>query len=340
MPVPLIRDLRLQAPSVCRLASKTVLLLVLFVGLDRSLGWMLRTGLDRYYGLNEPAAVLCVGHSHTVLGVDKVYLEQALGLPVAKFAVEGANAADRLMMIQYYFTRQPKSLRAVVYDVDAHTFTGAGLSSSSYQLLFPFIDDPEMRRYLKQNCASRTEYVLRRLLCTTRYNELTISLAMRGYLKKWTNFKFGKYNIEAIRQQIREGRFRRIAFDKDSINLFEKTTSFVSSHGCTMFLAYIPTIDVFNGAEPEKFQHSVEMLDHYAATSPTIVFLDYNREYQSRHDLFFDSIHLNRDGQKEVTARLAQDLKRFLSNGGLAGVVDHKHSDPNNSLKTVNSLKQ
>jgi len=319
MTCPLLSDLRDQRSGCLRLIGKLTLLAVLFLALDRGAGHVLRVGLDRYYGLDQPAVVLCVGHSHTVLGIDKVYLERELGVPVAKFAVEGANTADRLMMIRYYFTRQPKSVRAVVYDVDAHTFTGAGLSSSSYQLLFPFIDDPEMRAYIKGNCASRREYILRRLLCTPRYDELMLSLSIRGYLRKWTSYKFGKVDVAALGRQICEGRFRRIGFDRDNIDQFENTLSFVRSNHCTLFETYIPTIDVFNRAEPDKFQRSMEMLSNYAGTNSSIVFLNYNAVFQDRHDLFRDPIHLNRDGQREVSARLAGDLKRYLGQIAVIG---------------------
>ncbi|MCY2924828.1 MAG: hypothetical protein NT031_05215, partial [Planctomycetota bacterium] len=285
----------------------------LFLAADRLLGAFLRAGLDRYYGLDEPAAVLCVGHSHMVLGIDKVALEKTLGVPVAKFAVEGANTADRLEMIRYYFRRHPKSVRAVVYAVDAHTFTSAGLSSASYRLLFPFIDDPGIRAYVKRNCGSRTEYWLRVLLCAPRYNELTITLSFRGILHKWTNFKFGQVNAERLAAQVREGRFRRIGFDPDNLRLFDDTANFVGSHEATFCLAYIPTIDIFNQAEPDKFSRSMDLLRSYAATNSSVRFLDYNREIQGRHELFYDPIHLNRPGQKVVTERLAEDLRAFLT---------------------------
>jgi hypothetical protein len=215
-------------------------------------------------------------------------------------------------MIRYYFSRQPRSVRAVIYDVDAHTFTDSGLSSSSYQLLFPFIDDPQVRAYIKRNCAARTVYLLRCLFCTTRYNELTFSLAIRGYFKMWTNFKYGRIDVAHLSQQIREGRFRRIGFDQDSIDLFRTTAEFVSAQGATFFPTYIPTIDVFNQAEPEKFERSMELLNSLTATNSGVVLLNYNASLQTRHELFFDPIHLNRDGQKEVTSRIAKDLKRFL----------------------------
>lgn len=315
--IPLVQDLGTQAPLVRRFLVKAILLLVVFLCLDRVLGWLLRTGLDRYYGLNAPATVLCVGHSHTVLGIDKVMLEEKLGIPIAKFSVEGANTADRLMMIRYFFARHPNSVRAVIYDVDAHTFTASGLSSSSYELLFPFIDDPEIRAYLKQNCSSSTRYLLCRLLCAPRYNEMLLSFAARGYLKNWSNFKQGTIDPRRLGQFLGQGRMRRIEFDPDNLRQFVNTLNFVRDRGCTLFLVYIPTLDLLNQAEPEKFARAMDIFAQCTATNSRVAFLDYNKELQSRHELFYDPIHMNRLGQQEVTERLAMDLKPFLGNGEL-----------------------
>ncbi len=305
-------DLRAQAAPVRRWLIKAVALLFLLILADRLLGLILIGGLDRYYGLNTPAAVLCVGHSHTVLGIDRVSLERALGVPVAKFAVEGANTADRLEMIRYYFRRQPAAVKAVVYDVDAHTFTSAGLSSASYQLLYPFIGDPEIRAYVRRHCSSASEYWVRRLVCLTRYNELTIWLSLRGYLRKWDNLKFGQVDVPRLQEAVRQGRFRKIAFDADNLALFQKTAGFVSAQGGTLFLLYVPTIDVVNRAEPEKFASSMFIFRDFSATNANVVFLDYNHEFESQHELFFDPIHLNPQGQAAVTQRLGRDLSSWF----------------------------
>lgn len=308
----LLTDLSIQRRSLKRFLGKSLLLIALFLTLDRLAGWFFLRGLEHYYGLDVPAQVLCVGHSHTVLGIDKVALEHALGVPVAKFAVEGANTTDRLLMVQHYFKCQPASVRAVVYDVDAHSFTSSGLSSGSYQLLFPFIDDPDIREYIRRNCASRTEYVLRRLFCTPRYQELTLSFVARGYLNKWSNFKFGHVNPEVVRRQIQEGQFRRIDFDRDNLSQFARMVDFVTHHHTRLYLAYIPTLDILNQAEPDKFRRSLSVFTSFASTNSDIVFLNYNPQFEARHELFFDPLHLNRDGQREFTKQLVRDLEPAL----------------------------
>lgn len=315
MSIPLFEDLRSQAGLARRLVGKTLLFLALFWCLDRGTGWALFRGLERYYGMDVPAQVLCVGHSQVVLGIDKVALESALGVPVAKFAIEGANTADRDMMIRYYLRRQPGSVRTIVYGVDAHTFTGSGLSSSSYRLLFPFIGDDEVRGFIRRNCASRFEFLLRVALCSPRYNELTISLAVRGWLHNWANYKPGKVNIDVLRQQIQEGRFRRIALDKENIREFMGIVESVTGRGTQLLLVYIPTVDVFNRAEPQKFDKVIAFFTELASKNRGVAFLNYNPRFEARHELFRDRIHLNRAGQREVTAQLASDMKEFCLAG-------------------------
>jgi lysophospholipase L1-like esterase len=76
-------------------------------------------------------------------------------------------------------------------------------------------------------------------------------------------------------------------------------------------LVLFPTIDIYNAAEPAKYDEAIRRLERYAADSPRVEFLNYNPEYASRHELFYDHIHLNPAGQREVTQRLARDLRKW-----------------------------
>ncbi len=283
------------------------------ISIDQIISLVCRRGLDDYYDLAEPAKILCVGHSQTVLGIDKVRLENEMGMPVAKFALEGANTADRLAMIRYYFARQPHSVKVVIYDVSAFTFTSEGLSSNSYRLLFPFLENAEVREFVHQNCHSWSEYWLRVLFCTPRYNENSLALAARGYLGYWANLKMGTVDLERLRNDISHGQFRHIEFDQANLKVFEETIAFVREHGIPIVLVNMPTVDLLNQAEPEKYRMAVEKLRGFSARDKGVIYLDYNRDYQHQHSLFYDSIHLNADGQKVVTEHLVTDLKRILN---------------------------
>lgn len=288
------------------------LFLVLFLTFDRIIDCFLKHGLEKYYGLEIPAKVLLIGHSHTVLGVDKKGLENELGVPVAKFAVEGANTADRLQMIQHYVFVQSNSVRVVVYDVDAHTFTATGLSSSSFRLFMPFMDSPVILDYVRKSFAGSMEFWVRRFVHCSRYGDLLISLSVRGYLGNWTNLKRGQLDILSLRKEVGKGRFRRIEFNQAVVSEFDTTLKFLRSRGIKVVLAYIPTMDIFNQAEPVLHNEALDRFRRYAAADPGIVFLDYNRDYEGRHDYFFDAIHMNANGQRVVTFRLGKDLKPLI----------------------------
>jgi hypothetical protein len=284
--------------------------------LDRVLGHLLLTGLHKYYGLNEPCEVLFIGHSHTVLGVDKVALEKSLGINVAKFAVEGASAADRLVMLRYFLSQQRNTVKVVVYDVDAHTFTGEGLSSNSYQLLFPFMDQPDVSAFVRRHCGSFHEFIVRKWFRTPRFNELTLNAAVRGHLGRWDNLKRGVIDVATLQRRIDMGRFRRIQLDDTRARLFDEAAQVARENGALFVMAYIPTIDVFNRAEPEKFAEMMRRFQSWAERDAGILFWDYNRDMESRHELFFDEVHLNPAGRRVLSERLSADLKRVLAPDG------------------------
>lgn len=278
---------------------------------DRATDALLWHGLARYWGLDRPAAVLCVGHSRTVLGIDDEYLEQRLGVPVAKYAVNGANIADRYAMIRHYFDLHPDSVKVVVYDVSAFTFSDRGLSSNSYKLLYPCMRDPAILQHIRANAASRDEVLWRRVFHALRYDEVTVSLAARGLKGLRANLKEGTVDLANVRETVRLGQARKMEIDPQSVELFSQTLAFIRSRGVKVVLVYIPTLDVLSDSDRTQHDHMIDMLRGYADGRGT-VFIDYNRDYESRHDLFFDPIHMNGKGREVISHRLGDDLANIL----------------------------
>ena len=309
--IPLVQDVAQQRKRLAALLARVVVLLLLFTSVDRMAAGFLVRGLKRSYGLDVPSQVLCIGHSHTALGIDRIALEQQLGVPVSKYARNGANIADRLSMIKHYLEEQPTSVKVVVYDVDAHTFTGKGLSLNSYTLFYPFMDSPSVDAYVRQH-ACYSEYWLRRVLQLPRFDLETCNASLRGWLGVSTNLKRGKVDSDRLKKEIATGAIRRISFDEESLASFEETLRFVSGKGIYIVLLYIPTIDLYNEAEPEQFERAVQLLQYYSTIYDGIAFLNYNPVFSHRHELFYDCMHLNPQGQKLVTEKLAHDLKSIL----------------------------
>jgi len=110
-------------PAVRRFLARAALFVAILLLLDYALGAVLTYGLKRYFGIHGNAPVLCVGHSRMVLGTDAEILEQALGVPVAKYTIRGANAADRFAMIRHFLTEH-LDVRVILYDVESTSFYG------------------------------------------------------------------------------------------------------------------------------------------------------------------------------------------------------------------------
>lgn len=291
--------------------GKALLFCLLIFASDRGLSALLTLGLNDYFGLDKPAQVLCVGHSHTMLGIDGELLEKELGVPVAKFAVNGANVSDRLAMLKHYFEVDRPNIKVVVYDVDDHIFNNDGLSSNSYRLFFPFMDSDNMRDYIA-GFADDDELMTRRSLKTLRFNGITFSLALRGLLGVHQSVKAGVVNVEEVKRAVDEGRATPIVMSDTNLRLLEETIGFLHKKDVAVVFAYIPTIDLLNHVEENMHRDIVKCFEKLA-TEQGVFFHNYNRKYESRHELFYDMTHLNSTGQGVITKELLSDVSILLN---------------------------
>ncbi|MGC9976066.1 MAG: hypothetical protein ABSC57_05040 [Syntrophales bacterium] len=286
---------------------KATVFVILLVGLDLMIGSILEKGLRQYFGMDGKVDILCIGHSRTVLGIDGEMLARGTGLKVAKYAVNGANIVDRYAMIRQFLSEHPE-VRLIVYDVEASTFSGDGLSSNSYQLFFPFMDNPEMRAYLESQTQSRTDLLLKRMIRTSRFDEITFSLAMRGLFGMNENLKYGRFDEDRAKRWIEKGKNRPVKIDPKSYHAFLSTIDFVKSRGVAMLLVDMPTVNLLNQVEWPESEKVRDTFRHLKGQYPNIDYCNLSTVYQGNYEMFYDMLHLNAEGQKIVTARLAEKV--------------------------------
>lgn len=294
-----------------RYIIKAAIIALFFVVGDFGVFYALKAGMDRYYGLNRPARILCVGHSHTVLGIDARRMEKELGVPVAKYATAGANTLDRMWMIRHFLDKQP-SVKTVIYDVDSRLFDSEGLSSASYTLFLPYIDDPAMAEYLRQ-AATWQETVTAKLFHTTRFRDQTINIALRGLLGRVENKKTTRIRIEDYRPRLDKEKAAKIRINPESRRCFLDTIDFLTDRNINVILLHLPTIDLLDEMDPAGQETVLSIFRELADKNSRVRLLDYNRDYRQRHDLFYDLRHLNGKGNKLVTGRLITALRDFGS---------------------------
>ena len=289
-------------------AVRLGLFLTLLVAVDHLVAAALLWGLRRYYGMDRPARILCVGHSRTVLGVDTARLSAALGQPVAKYAMDGVNTYDRGVMVRHFLRMHPE-VRLVLYDVESTSFTTAKLSENSYRLLLPFLEDPDIRVHVRRQCGSLPRYWAWNVLRTSRYDEATVNRAVRGWFRYDENLKRGTFDAERLRQRIAAGYSQPVRVDADNKAAFEATLEFIREKGCCVVLWHPPTVDLLDDIDHDAREAVRSYFRGMAERHPGVAYLEYVKPYRSAHDLFYDALHVNPKGREVVTSRLAQDIR-------------------------------
>lgn len=292
-----------------------LLIVALFFLCDFVVERVMKHGVDEMYGLNQYADVLLVGHSHLMLATDKQQMERDLGMKVSKYTREGVNVSDRKMMIQQYLdSGYADSLKVVLYGVDLCTFTGEGLSANSYKLFYPFMDDKKIGEYIYEQGGAQ-DYWMHKLVRVTRFSDDALkNAALRGWLHNWSNYKSGTIDVEAYKKVLENGGERHIQMNPELIEEFKETMDMLTSLGVRIILVNTPTLDLLNSYEPDKYQMMVGWFQQYADEQPLVEYWDFNPEYSHRHELFYDRIHLNVQGQQVISPLIAERVERLMFN--------------------------
>ncbi len=290
---------------------KLFLFFLLLIAADRIIGFILERGIYSYFGLNEKVDYLVIGSSPAVLAIDKDNVEKNLNVKMAIYAMQGATTEDRLVLLKHFFSINKSNLKLILYELTPHVFTSEGLSQNSHHLLFPFLDSPIIKSYVQTKCKTKSEFYLRVLFHTSRYNDSTLNFAFRGLLNKHSNLKFGEINVETMRKNIQSNNYRKIAFESDCINTFQKTIEYIRSKHVKCIYVFFPTVDILNEAEPEKWLKIKKVVSSYIAPDNVNYLVDYNPQFDKKYNYFFDHLHLNREGQKVFSRILINDLQKI-----------------------------
>ena len=126
--------------SVMRSIAKIIIGGIILICADIAGHLFLKENCEKGFGIKSYSDVLMVGHSHLNMSVDKSVLSDSIGLSVAKYYRSGVDIhARRLMANQYLESKYADSLKAVIFCVDASTFTAEGLTKRDLKSLFGFM---------------------------------------------------------------------------------------------------------------------------------------------------------------------------------------------------------
>ena len=263
-------------------------------------------GLKQYYCL-WPADILIIGHSMSEMAIDRDLLEKQTGHSTAKYCMNGTSIPDRLIMIRHYIESTGHKPKVILYDISPRSFS-RGLAINSHALFYPFINEsPAVAAYVRSN-ASFKEYAMKTLVPLARYDDTRLGAVVRGYRHDWKNRSVKQLNIENFKRQIAKGSFWKVQLNPDTQAVFEETLDFLEAQNIRLFLVHLPNIDLLNNAELEKAAAAMDYIKETISRHPNVTFIDANSAFESRHELFIDPLHLNPQGQKEVTTFLSAKL--------------------------------
>ncbi len=307
MAAPLVNDIRNDRRFGRNFLRVLLFIAILFV-FDLIISVALLKGIERFYGLRSDADVLMIGHSHLMLAVDRVTLEEESGLTVAKYTREGVNMADRRVMAQQYYDICDEPPETVILSIDPWLFSGEGLSLNSWKLFLPFMDDRGVNSYVKSS-ATKFDYYRYKLLRSGRFNAQLLNASARGWLKNWDNLKFGV--VDTVRYNNEEALrgFRPKTFSQELIRDFSATLEFLNSRNTKVLLLNTPVWEPLVNAQKAEYDRSMFLIDSLAREHcPGAEIIDLVPEFARRTELFFDPIHMNPEGQRVITEALAERI--------------------------------
>lgn len=312
MQLPLISDLH-SDKFLKRNLFRIILFLLLVISLDYIMSFVLLKGIERNYGLKSDADILIIGHSHLMLAIDKVELERLTGRKVAKYTREGVNIADRLIMLKQYFAVCKKKPEMVVFGVDPWLFTGEGLSKNSYMLFYPFMDTPEVDKYVSLSTPNRFDYYSHKYIRTRRFDVSLINASLRGYMNNWSNLKLGVVDTIKLRNEMALGIYRKIKFDQTNITILSEILKFLEKQKVKVILFNPPVYRPLITIQSASYLKAMQIIDAQVTKYNNTVLIDISPEFTNYTAFFFDPIHMNPEGQKVVTKVFGRKLNAMLS---------------------------
>jgi hypothetical protein len=303
---------------VAKFTFKLLLFCLVVLASDYAVGHFLKNGLIKHHGFNNKAKVLCVGHSRSDHGIDRKRLERRLNVNVAKYALAGMDVFDRSAMLRHYFDEHPQEVEMVVYDIDFFTFNGRtvkqGQNEKQYRQLYPFIDNAEIDDYVHSK-SMWPEYLARKYIRSLRFNDPKVfARAVINYFKTpeipSTQFNFTGYQAGAKKNG---NNYDELVINDDAVACFNETIKFIRSKNARIAFVFLPIVDLERDRINREYRDRVMgMVRKSAANDPGIVFLENNKKYEQSHELFYDPLHFNRNGQILATDDLASALKLWM----------------------------
>lgn len=293
-------------------ALRTVVFLAILITLDWLVSAFFQKGLEHYYGLDQKADILIIGHSHLIKTCNKNELEKKLGLKVSKYCREGVNIPQRHRMIQHFLDVQTTPPPIVIYGVDPTMFGQGNLSQNSYKLFYPFMDSPPIDELIRREATKWYDYHLHKWIRCSRFADVAMYRACRGLLNHWESLSNKSISLANWNKKR-----SAIHISDELVQEFHNTMNLLIQNNCHIILVYPGIIPGYRNADPETYDSVVNSFQKLADESPHIDFLNYSPIFSPHRKYFEDSVHINRAGEKIFTNMITKDIESIIQRDNL-----------------------
>lgn len=286
---------------------KIAVSLVLLFGIDYIGHSILKHYCEKGFGLTQESDILMVGHSHLAMSINTSFLSKELGYSFTKYTRSGVDIhARHLMANQYLESEYAASLKAVVFCVDAMTFTAEGLSANAYTLFYPWMDE-ELYKDMVYQQASLGEYVIHKIFRLSRYNQDLFSLALKSFMG--SEDKNLKTNGLDLKDEPSKMSGTNIDFNPILMKELELAVEDASKHNVKVILLQTPIAKYLLNGKGKEYAKVKSYYKSFSDNNPNVYYIDFTDELSDQYDLFFNPTHLNVRGQELYTKTLCEKLK-------------------------------
>jgi len=295
--------------------KKIIIFIVLFIIIDNGIYFFLHFGLEKYYNLtSNENTILINGTSMSHYGINSTLIQQTTKSNIAKFTKGGVNIEDRFQMLQFYLN-QHDSGKVVIYEINPTLLDASSkISISGFTVLYPFLYDKNVSEYIKKQTDLKSFY-LRKIIKTTRFDIEMILLSIRGYLNKQENWRTGEVNNYTIKNLQKKIGMAQIKLNDKNIEVFLNTMNLFKQHNCYVFLVNMPLLSYkLQTYKTESYDQFLKFFQDYCDSNQNFSFIDCNDNNNLTTRLnFFDPVHLNINGQINITNYLIENMKHDTS---------------------------
>lgn len=268
--------------------------------------------VNAYLNAQSPPDVLLAGNSHVVFGLSPSRLGDAMSVACLKETYTGTR-----YKIEYLFGRGSPPKKAVVLQLDLHSFAASSMDSMRDPMSALFVDHLELaRRYgAPLECA----------YAWIRFDQFPYAGKGIEYFAGPSAERAGGAQTDPFARRFSEAAnpVQDVNWSvsvhlpegtpwrqQGEIDSFQSIARMCRENGLALVWIRFPVTRAYQEAMEQRLpvEEWTALADSLAETNPNVVLLDYHDAYFGKDELFFDSNHLNGEGILRFTATVRGEL--------------------------------